>query len=146
MKFVSHVMPILSAITAVIIIAFLSYLFYLLNYPFDVVSLKQFTVPHDVYQGDPIPYTLTFDKHLNYKPSIRYYVIGDRQSPLEIITSSVNRDTKLQTVKLALVVPPDLPVSCGYRIQIDVDYQIIFGRDIPYHWTSNEFCILAPKE
>lgn len=145
MKYLSHIMAILAAITAVAILSFLGYLFYLMNWNFDIVDIKSFTVPHEVHQGESIPYTLTFDKHLNYKPTTRYYVLRPNTQTLEIVTTSVNHDVKLQTITLAIDVPSTLTIACGYKLQVDVDYQIIFNRDIAYRWTSNEFCITAPK-
>jgi hypothetical protein len=137
-------MQIVSLITALVVIGVFGYIFYLMTYPFDVVTLKRFEVPAKVIQGDPIPYALAFDKHLNYKPTIRYYVTHPEKQSLEIITSSVNRPTEDQTVSLALAVPSSLDVGCDYRIQIDIEYFIIFYRTIPYTWISNDFCIVAP--
>jgi hypothetical protein len=142
----SHFMAAISVITAFVVIGVFGYVFYLLVYPFNVVTLQEFSVPARVVQGEPIPYTLRFDKHLNYKPTTRYYVTHPNHQPLEIITSSVNRPTKEQTVNLALSVPASLPVECGYKLQVDLEYSVIFSRTIPYTWESNDFCITQPKE
>ncbi len=128
-------------------IILMGYVFFQMVYPFEIVELKNFTVtsPH-VAQGEPVSYTLAFDKKMNVKPDIRYYFLSPNHQAIEVVATAINRKTGDQTVQLALDVPDSVPVGCGKKLQIDLSYKLIFGRPINYSWISNEFCITLKEQ
>jgi len=139
----SRIMTIISIITFVVVIATFGYVFYLLVWPINIVDLRRFEVTQaSVPLDGSIPYIIEFDKHIGFKPEIRYYITSEIDPAVEIVVSSVRRETGAQTRNLAIPVPQSVNPGCGKRLQIDLSYAIILNRTIEYSWRSNEFCIV----
>lgn len=115
-------------------------IFYIFLYPFNPVTFynNPFQTNKSEYvAGEYITYTLDFEKHMDIKPTIKYYLTDGVVYPLS--KEGLSRPLGRQTRVLSLQIPEVIP-SGKYHLQIDFDYTIHF-RHIYKSWSSNEFYI-----
>lgn len=125
----------------------LVYIFIVALYPFEVVTLLENPIsatPKKVYAGQNIEMTMRFEKHMNIKPSISYYLVDGEV--ILIKSESINRPLGYNERSQIIKIPKGVAQG-KYYIQIDLTYPITSFRNIYYSWVTEEFEVLpATKE
>jgi hypothetical protein len=116
------------------------YVFYLTFYPFQIVTLNQFSTDKAVYfPGEDVELTLDFEKHHNFKSEVNFYVANGMTYPLT--TTGAQRKVGMTKTKVVKHIPPELHPGT-YRIYVDIAYRPISIRpEIIYTWSTNEFVV-----
>lgn len=117
-------------------------LFFTILYPFEIVTLNKnpfSIVTPTVKRGDYVEYELHFTKHLNIKPKATYYLIDGMV--IRLYGEGVSRQVGENIVKGKKTIPDSIPPG-KYRIQIDLEYEIVPWRKLYYSWQSEIFEII----
>lgn len=118
-----------------------AYSVFLNVYPLEVVRLTQSPIPVEpkhVKAGEKICVHMKFEKLLDYKPEVNYYLLND--SVLELRRSGVSRPVGTNEVSNCFVIP-QMAGEGLHLIQVDLAYEITPTRTINYSWITEEFYV-----
>lgn len=120
------------------------YLTYLLFWPLNIVELSSFEVKDSVVRkGEHAQFVLSFNKRLDYKPEVSWYLVDG--TVIKLNEGSVRRPVGQQIYNREIFIPDsnNIPADRTYRLQADISYPILNGlRTVNYIWTSNEFTVV----
>lgn len=116
------------------------YVGFMLTFPFRPVEFGRFEVTEYVV-SENIPVLVEFNKKMNIKPIVEWYLVDGVVYRLNPENTGVQRDIGDQEATRFFKVPDALPDGI-YRLQVDIRYPV-FGnlRYIDYTLQSNEFVI-----
>jgi hypothetical protein len=136
---VRNVLISMTYFTLVLTSSFILYLFYLSFWPFNIVTLHEFTtVEKTIKRGEDLHYNLKFTKYVDAPSNIKYFLVDGVVLRLE--ADSTYRQTGSHSAYISRKIPTTINGG-RYKLRIEIMYEIAPWRHITYTWESNDFLI-----
>lgn len=130
----------------ILVSAFLliSYILYMLIYPFNVAELQRFEVINkEVNKGEFLELKLEVKKNLNIKPKVEWYLADGIVYRLNTQTRGISKPIGNNNDIVKLYIPNTDAIPSGeYYVRIEIEYPVFGNLNvIRYSWSSDKFFI-----